>query len=242
VRDRTGWESSMKRILIAGAFALTAGGQALAADLPQPYPAPYIPPPVPVFTWTGVYLGVNGGYAFGDSNWSAPGLGSTGNFSTDGGLFGGTVGANYQWGAFVLGIEADADWANLSGSSSSVPAGCNMFACQTQSGWLATVRGRAGYAFDRVLVYGTGGAAFGDIAASSGLLPWNSTSQVGWTAGAGIEWAFLPNWTAKVEYLYVNLGSQTCNFANCGGPPTTVSLTENIVRAGVNFKFGGWGW
>jgi outer membrane immunogenic protein len=62
----------MKRILIAGAFALAAGGQALAADLPQPAPPPYIPAPVPIFTWTGIYLGINGGGAFGDSNWSDP--------------------------------------------------------------------------------------------------------------------------------------------------------------------------
>jgi len=99
------------------------------------------------------------------------------------------------------------------------------------------VRGRAGYAFDRFMVYGTGGAAFGDLQAAAGVLPFNSTTQVGWTAGAGIEYAFLPNWTAKVEYLYVDLGSQSCPFANCAGTATTVSLTENVIRAGINFKF-----
>jgi len=103
-----GWEFSMKRILLAAALALAAGGQALAADLPQPAPPPprtpatYVPVPAPVFTWSGIYIGVNGGYGFGDSNWTAPFLGSTGNFTTDGFLIGGTIGGNYQWGQFVL--------------------------------------------------------------------------------------------------------------------------------------------
>ena len=239
----------MKRILIAGALALAAGGQALAADLPQPGPPPprapatYVPAPVPVFSWTGIYIGVNGGYAFGDSNWSDPILGSTGNFSTDGFLIGGTIGGNYQWGQFVLGIEADGDWQNLSGTTSvTAGSGCGA-GCTTQSDWLATVRGRAGYAFDRVLVYGTGGAAFGNVQASYAALPFSSSTQTGWTAGAGVEFAFTPNLTGKVEYLYVDLGNQSCAAASCGLSggfgtlPTTVSLTENVVRAGINYKF-----
>jgi len=99
------------------------------------------------------------------------------------------------------------------------------------------VRGRAGYAFDRFLVYGTGGAAFGDLQAAAGVLPFNSTTQVGWTAGAGIEYAFLPNWTAKVEYLYVNLGTLNCTGLLCGVAGNTLNLTENVVRGGINFKF-----
>jgi outer membrane immunogenic protein len=232
----------MKRILIAGAFALAAGGQVLAADLPQPGPPPprapatYVPVPVPVFTWTGIYIGVNGGYAFGDSNWSDPILGSTGNFSTSGWLIGGTLGGNYQWGQFVLGIEGDGDWQNLKGTTNSVAGSCGV-GCTTQSDWLATVRGRAGYAFDRILIYGTGGAAFGNLQAAAGVLPFSSTTQTGWTAGGGVEFAFTPNLTAKVEYLYVDLGSQACPFASCAGTATSVSLTENVVRAGINYKF-----
>ena len=76
-----------------------------------------------------------------------------------------------------------------------------------QETWLATVRGRAGYAWDRILFYGTGGAAFGNVQTVAGALPYDSVTQTGWTAGAGVEWAFLPNWTAKVEYLYVDLGN-----------------------------------
>ena len=234
----------MKRILIAGALALAAGGQALAADLPQPAPPPprapatYVPVPAPVFTWTGIYVGINGGYAFGTSSWNEPGFigGPTGNFSTDGFLVGGTLGGNYQWGQFVLGIEGDGDWTNLNGTTTTA-----CFAgCETKSDWLATVRGRAGYAFDRVLVYGTGGAAFGNVQAAYAALPFSSSTQTGWTAGAGVEFAFTPNLTAKIEYLYVDLGSQSCAVGNCSFPgsnPTTVTFTENVVRAGINYKF-----
>jgi len=226
----------MKRILIAAALALAAGGQALAADLPQPGPPPprapatYVPAPVPVFTWTGIYVGVNGGYGFGYSNWSAPPP-ATGNFNTSGFLVGGTLGGNYQWGQFVLGIEGDGDWTNLSGTTTT-----NCFpGCTTQSDWLATVRGRAGYAFDRILFYGTAGGAFGNLQAAAGVLPFSSTTQIGWTAGGGVEFAFTPNLTAKVEYLYVDLGNLSCN-VNCAAG-TSVTFTENVVRAGINYKF-----
>jgi outer membrane immunogenic protein len=247
----------MKRILIAAALALAAGGQALAADLPQPGPPPprapatYVPVPVPVFSWTGIYVGINGGYGFGDSNWTAPagvtGLGglcftagcSTGNFSTSGFLVGGTLGGNYQWGQFVLGIEGDGDWTNLNGTFSGASVVCGA-GCETKSDWLATVRGRAGYAFDRVLVYGTGGAAFGNLQAS--YLPtgmFASSTQTGWTAGAGVEFAFTPNLTGKIEYLYVDLGSMSCS-TSCGvstATPISATLTENVVRAGINYEF-----
>jgi outer membrane immunogenic protein len=234
----------MKRILIAAALAFAAGGQALAADLPPPVapraPATYVPVPAPVFSWTGFYLGVNGGYAFGPSDWSSPlPIGSTGNFNTTGFLIGGTVGGNYQIGQFVIGVEGDGDWSNLNGTTNSVAGTCNFAGCETRSDWLATVRGRAGYAWDRVLFYGTGGAAFGNLQAAAGTLPFSSTTQTGWTAGAGVEAAFAPNWTAKVEYLYVDLGSQSCGVASCGAfGGTSVSLKENLVRAGINYKFG----
>jgi outer membrane immunogenic protein len=102
----------MKRRLIAGVFALAAGGQAFAADLPMPAPVPpqaYVPV-VPFYNWTGFYIGINGGGALGNSNWLDPVLGNSGNFTTSGFLIGGTVGANYQVGSFVFGVEGDGDW------------------------------------------------------------------------------------------------------------------------------------
>jgi outer membrane immunogenic protein len=258
-------EGYMKRILIAGALALCAAGQALAADLPQAMPPPrapavYVPPPV--YNWGGVYLGLNGGYGFGNSTWTDPnnpsGEGSTGSFGTGGGLIGGTVGFNYQVNQFVLGAEADIDWSDINGSVE--PNFCNLFVsatalatrCETKNNWLGTVRARAGFAVDRVLFYGTAGLAFGDVEAglkggSVGSVTYQSNTQIGWTAGAGVEWAFTDNWTARVEYLYVDLGNSTCNAAtSCGfdglgatSPASdTVKFTANLVRAGVDYKFG----
>jgi len=239
----------MKRILsIAAALALLGGSQVLAADLPPPAarpPVAYAPPPP--FSWTGFYLGINGGYGFGQSSWTDIINGSTGNFNTSGFLIGGTIGGNYQIGSFVIGVEADGDWNDANGTTFN--GSCAVVGCETKSDWLATVRGRAGFAWDRVLFYATGGAAFGDLQAAAGGFPFASATQTGWTVGGGIEWAFAPNWTAKIEYLYVDLGNFTCPFASCGainaaGTVTasdTVTLTENIIRAGINFKFGsGW--
>ena len=235
----------MKRFVIAAALALVAGGHAVAADLPYPRAVPqapvaYLPPPMPVYSWTGFYIGINGGGAFGNSNWTDPNDPATGNFNVSGGLVGGTIGGNYQIGSFVLGLEGDGDWSNVSGTTFN--GGCGGVGCTTQSNWLATARGRAGYAWDRVLFYGTGGAAFANVQGSAGALPFSSSTQTGWTAGVGAEYAFAPNWTAKVEYLYVGLGNASCPAANCaatGGINTNVALNENIIRGGVNFKFGG---
>ncbi len=251
----------MKRMLIAGVLVLTAAGQALAADMPAPYPAPqppasYYPTAAPVlnFNWGGFYVGANGGYGFGTSSWSAPPVYvggtlmspavATGSFSARGMLAGGTVGLNWQADAFVFGIEADGDWTNLIGNGSSAGYNCTAgVTCQTKSPIFGTLRARFGYAFGRVLVYGTGGVADAEVRA--GFNPpgtFDYANNFGWTGGAGIEVAFADNWTAKVEYLYAGLGTMTCSSAaNCGNSvPVAVSLSENIVRAGINYKFGPW--
>ncbi len=218
---------------MAGAFALAAGGQALAADLPQPGPPPprapasYAPAPAPAFSWSGIYVGINGGYAFGTGDFSS-GASVSG---VNGFLAGGTIGANYQWGRFVFGIEGDGDWTNLDGTSTTTCA-----SCEVKSTWLATARGRAGYAWDRILFYGTGGAAFGNVQGGAIGGPFDSGTQIGWTVGGGIEAAIAPNWTAKVEYLYVNLGNLNCTAAGCLAG-NTLNVTENVVRAGINYKF-----
>ena len=232
----------MQRLLLAVVLSVVAG-HALAADMPMPAPSPppmYVPV-APVYNWTGFYIGLNGGGAFGQSNWtdSNPALfPATGNFPVNGFLFGGTLGANYQMGAFVAGIEADGDWAGVNGTTFNTS--CGGVGCETNSNWLATVRGRAGYAWDRVLFYGTAGGAFANLQPAAGALPFSSSTQAGWTAGAGVEYAFAPNWTAKVEYLFVDLANASCG-ANCdggNGTTTTVSLYENVIRGGINFKFG----
>jgi outer membrane immunogenic protein len=238
----------MKRMLIAGALAFVAGGQALAADLPPPMapppraPATYVPAPVPFYNWGGIYFGINGGYGFGTSNWTATGGGpSTGSFNTTGFLGGGTVGFNYQWAAIVAGLEGDLDWTNLkgnSGAAGSCPVGTT---CQTSASYLGTARGRLGYAWDRVLLFATGGAAFtNDMAKAtipSGLSTTTTTSNIGWTAGAGVEVALAPNWTAKAEYLYVMMPNGSFSIPSTPATTGSVKFQENVIRAGVNFKF-----
>jgi len=125
--------------------------------------------------------------------------------------------------------------------------------CKTESNWLGTFRGRFGYAWDRVLFYGTAGGAGANLQTSLSGLPVQNNAEFGWTAGAGLEVAFADNWTVKFEYLFVDLvGTVSCNHGNsCGYDKAAVSTTvgtvpannavnfnENIVRVGVNFKFG----
>ncbi len=220
---------------LAAALALFAAPQrAAAADL-SVAPLYKAPPPqvAQVYNWTGFYLGVNGGGGWGHSWWDANATG----INTSGGLAGGTAGYNWQFGNTVLGLEGDIDWANLKGTASSAlcPNGCS-----TSDSWLSTVRGRAGYAFGGVLPYVTGGLAVGDIKAATPGFAGASTTNAGWTVGAGLEIALPGNWSAKAEYLHVDLGRFNCG-VNCGVAPTNnVSMHDNVVRAGVNYRFG-WG-
>jgi outer membrane immunogenic protein len=216
----------MKRVLLTSVgLAALAGfaGAAAGADLSRP--APYAPAPylAPYYNWTGFYVGLNGGGGWGTSTWS--GFSS---FNTSGGLIGGTVGYNRQFGPLVAGIEGDLDWANIKGG------GICTFGCQTTDNWLGTVRGRLGYAADRWMPYITGGLAFGNFQAAS-TIGNSNTTNAGWTVGAGVEYGLVSNVTVKAEYLYVNLGNFNC--ATCNLPVTTVSSTANILRGGVNVHF-----
>jgi outer membrane immunogenic protein len=243
----------MKRLLIIGAVAFATAAPALAADLPPPMapppraPAAYIPAPPP-FSWTGFYLGLNVGYGFGNSDWTAP-TGTTGSFSMNGPLAGGQIGANYQIGQFVIGAEADLDWQNLRASqttggcltmqASALPAALG--SCATASTYLGTFRGRIGFAMDRILFYATAGGAYTTIKPSLAALSYGGGGELGWTAGAGIEYAMTDNWTVKFEYLFADFENATCNAGSCGaaaaGGNVNVSFYENLVRAGVNYKF-----
>jgi outer membrane immunogenic protein len=223
----------MKHMVFAGLVLLATGavaGSATAADLGRQYQQPYVKAPIynPVFTWTGFYLGLNGGGGWGQSSWDR-----TGSFDLSGGVIGGTVGFNWQTGQVVLGIEGDADWSGMSGTTSTLcPVGCT-----TRNDWLGTVRGRVGYAFDRFLPYVTGGLSAGDIRATTPGFAGATQTNLGWTIGAGMEVAIAGNWSAKAEYLHVDLGSFSCGLA-CGlVTPDNVSFRANLLRGGVNYKF-----
>lgn len=205
-----------------------------AADMPRPvYKGARSV--IAYYNWTGFYAGINAGYAWGTSNWDSPGL----SIAPKGWAAGLTVGYNHQIGSVVLGVEGDIDWSNVKGSTTCYTT----FSCETASRWMTTARLRGGYAIDRFLPYITGGIAYGDIKASTTnpAFPGASKSKLGWTAGAGLEYAFLGNWTAKVEYLYIDLGKFDCS-TMCGpliNGANNVSFKENIVRVGLNYKFSG---
>jgi outer membrane immunogenic protein len=207
----------MKKLLLASAAVMTLGVTAAsAADLSGRKTMPYKALPyTQTYNWSGFYLGVNGGGGWGDSD-------SSGRF---GGLVGGTVGYNYQLSQAVFGLEGDIDWSDLR-----LNRNCNAFSCETRNNWLSTVRGRAGYTFDRFMPYVTGGVAFGDIKTSVAGIGDSSATKTGWTVGGGLEAAIAGPWTAKVEYLHVDLGN--------GSSPvgSSENFKTNIVRAGINYR------
>jgi outer membrane immunogenic protein len=236
----------MKRFLfVASAIAVGAANAAHAADLPMKAP---IAPPL----WAGGYGGVAGGYGWGNSGQTDPGIpvipplviegDQDGYHPVRGGLLGVTLGRNWQGGRWVLGVEGDFSWADIGGSSS--VCGPNTAAphpCGARIDALGTFRGRAGLvagADGNWLLYATGGLAVGHLHGWDVLTPSSgSVWRAGWTAGAGVETAFAPNWTAKLEYLYADLGHAQI-FNVFPGVPESVSFTANIVRAGINYRFG----
>ena len=235
MRSRSAGKNAAMKKLIATFFALgtlLAAPSAIAADLSVAplYKAP--PPPAsPAYNWTGFYAGVNGGGGWGRSWWQSQAT----SIDLSGAQVGGTAGYNWQFGNAVLGVEGDIDWSNLEGTSGATLCP----GCSTSNSWLATVRGRAGYAFGGIMPYLSGGLALGDIRASAPGFAGATTTNAGWTVGGGIEIALPGNWTAKAEYLHVDLGNFNCGL-NCGLPTNNVSMHDNVIRAGLNYHFG-WG-
>lgn len=216
---------------IAAAAVLTASiGTAHAADLytpPPAEPAPvYVPPP---FTWTGFYVGVQAGYAFGSNDLTAPGFPA--DLDPDGFVGGAHAGYNYQWNWLVLGLEGDIEYSGIEGEDT-LP-GVNF---KSEGNWQGSIRARLGYAVDRLLIYGTGGWAFADFdyRAAGGLVARDSATHNGWTLGAGAEYAITDNVTARVEYRYTDFNDKTINL---GGVPFSSDPDFHTVRLGVSYKF-----
>jgi outer membrane immunogenic protein len=220
------------RMILTGIVAalLTAPLAAQAADLPQPsYKAPAFVAPA-YANWTGFYIGLNGGYGTGKSDWDVPAVSP----SPKGPLAGATLGYNWQTGIWVWGAETDLDWSDMKDSPSCTVG--IVGTCETSNDWFGTVRGRLGYAgWHNWMPYITTGLAYGDVKATS---PAGSASKVqfGWTAGLGVEYAWRTNWSVKLEYLYADLGSMDCG-AVCGAATDNVSFKANILRVGLNYRF-----
>ena len=228
--------------LLSSAALLMTAAAASAADLPA-RPVYKAPIAAPAFSWTGIYIGGNVGYGWGRTRGtaavSAPGA-LPGQFDLDGIVGGGQIGTNYQVGNWVLGVEVDYQGASVDGSNTA-----GVFNDTAKVERFGTVRGRLGYAWDRWMVYGTGGYAFAartnyafvTPAALSGSA---SRDLDGWAAGGGVEYAFAPNWSAKVEYLHLNLDTKTFTGLPCGAAGCTVGADVDTVRVGVNYRFSGW--
>lgn len=228
----------MKKFVVAGLAFAAFVAPAFAADMPVKAP---IAPVATPYNWTGFYAGLSGGWGGSSQSWTATGGVTTGNFTGNGGLIGATVGYNYQMNMFVAGLEGDASWADIRATDTTT-GGCSAGApCTARDNFLATARGRLGLAADRWLFYVTGGAAFVNVKNDqSALSPLASSSETkaGWTLGGGVEAALWGNWSAKAEYLRVDIGQTNfCPVAGCGVLVVSDYTRLNIFRVGLNYKF-----
>lgn len=223
----------MKKAILAAiaAAALSASAlstSAMAADVGVPYTK--APSFAPAFSWTGLYVGLNGGYG-----WGSPGDALFTGFDLAGPFLGAQAGYNWQNGNFVLGVELDAHWANIS-ESVGVPG---IATVESDIDFFGSARLRAGFAVQQALFYLTGGVAIAHneitLSAPIILVPTLSDSQthVGWTVGAGLEYAFAPAWSAKVEYRYTNYGSETY----FGNVLPTGDVDVSTIHFGLNYRF-----
>jgi outer membrane immunogenic protein len=261
-------------LLAAAAVALAASQTATAADLgparraPPPAAPAYVPPPP--FSWTGFYVGGNLGAAWTEASVCCGDFGNSLHNSQQA-VFtgGGQVGANYQWNWLVLGVEGDFDWlANNHNSTNSLLLGGNAFQLSANDRWIATVTGRVGYAFNLFgangwgwnpgtggpwLIYGKGGWGWAGVnnitltnVTTGGSIDFsNSNSNDGPVGGVGVEWAFAPNWTVKLEYdrLFLNSKNFTvpAGFDAIGGRNISIFNRDvQTVTVGVNYLFN-WG-
>jgi outer membrane immunogenic protein len=280
----------MRKIISAGIGMLALAGAmqpASAADLAVKAPVYKAPPPViEIWSWSGFYIGLNGGYSWGRSRTDVgffntvtgipivppPGSITNADLKLNGGVFGAQAGYNWQSGSFVAGVETDIQWSGQKGDanflcavvapaggpclpgSTAFPAGAlgGTLSLEQKLQWFGTLRGRlGGLITPDVLFYVTGGLAYGEIKTSGTLTTFNpnliavsgtfsnSVTKAGWTIGAGLEGRLGGNWTGKIEYLYMDLGSVSGTVV----VPLLISanysskITDNIFRVGVNYHF-----
>ncbi len=246
------------KYFLAGAILATLTVPAFAADLPSEKgpPAYAPPPPPPVFSWTGIYIGGQVGYDWGtahyfDETFAVPLTG----LSQSGVIGGGHIGADYELGSLgnflpglggflpgsgggiVIGIEGDVNGASTRDSTFD-PVSGSFYSLRENEDF--SIRGRLGIAFDRVLIYGTGGGAYGNFHTSYNDTDFFNTGHFGWTAGGGIEYAIDDNWSVRAEYRYTDYGHFTDSTVTSIGIGDTIShhIRDNRVQAGFSYKFG----
>jgi outer membrane immunogenic protein len=238
---------------IVGGIALSALafiGATRAADLPirGAYKAP-----TPIFSWSGLYIGVHAGAALGlqEDTFITNNLRSINQHFSAGFLGGVQIGVNYQTGPWVIGAEAQLSWSGLDGTNTCEPgAPVALINCRTRVDWLGTVAARLGFAFDRTMIFVKGGGAWAHDRHDmiSFIAPFVTIrvddTRYGWVFGTGVEHAFLGNWSAKVEYDYLDFGTRSAHFAGLAALVT--GLNENVdirqhihlVKFGLNYRFG----
>jgi outer membrane immunogenic protein len=251
----------MRKLLGVIGIASLVAGPALAADLSRPvYKAP--PPMVPIFSWTGWYIGGNIGYGWGES--TNPGISSTNilfgpnsfpSLSPKGVIGGGQIGYNWQVNPnWVIGLEADFQGADINAAASHsvvnlANGNIGTTSLSERLDFLGTVRGRLGWAAGNWLFYGSGGLAYGDVHSAIGFSSpadaiafagSHSETRVGWAAGAGINYAFTPNWIIGVDYIHYDLGHTNVTGTDPVNVITTAAshnVAGDVVRGVINYKF-----
>ena len=259
----------MKKFLLRAAvlMSLVAATAAPASEInggvipPDVFTAPPAFAPPRVYNWTGVYIGANAGGGWGSPHWVSTPDGDNGNYRLSGGLLGGTIGYNLQAGnsSFVLGVEADLAWSSIKGTlpPNIVPEpGFDPFTptaiscvpnCEVINPWLATARLRLGYSLDWILPSVTAGVAVGRLEANIAGIPMGrqSSNNLGWTVGAGVEMVISGPWTAKLEFLHADLNGFNCDMAcpitSAVAPPivstgVSINVAENVLRVGLNYR------
>jgi len=231
-----------RKLFTSAVLFVAFGGAALAADLPSPPPV-YVPPPA--FTWAGVYAGGEVGYQFGTLNTNLltnPGgafVAGISGFSTNGVVGGVHLGVNAQLSQFVIGFEGDIEGAGVTGSTTFGPLSVSV-----REDVESTLRARAGYAWDRVLIYATGGLAIADFISHystvAGGLDSDPHTRFGWVGGGGVEYAIDNNWSVRAEYRFTTFGATNDILTNSSGGALQARWRENdnSVRAGFSYKFG----
>ena len=232
----------MRKFLLVTASVVALASPALAADMSAPAPAPYVKAPYapPPFTWAGLYIGGHAGYSWGNIKSIDP-TGATADSAVDtkGALAGGQIGYLYQMGPWVLGVEGTMAWSDVKFSSVG-PFGIGTILVKND--YIGTVAGRAGYAFDRALLYGKGGVAFTrDVLAATDGLGGTSNgtfNRTGYVVGGGLEYAFWDKWSARVEYNYLDFGTKLEIPGATGGLiviPSNIKNNISTVSFGVNY-------
>ena len=240
----------MKRLVLAAA-ALAVAGVANGADL-RAKPTYKAPPPVALYDWSGFYIGGHGGWAWTDKEWRAPSGVELTSYTADGGIGGVQGGFNWQHGSWVIGVEAQASFGKVRTGLNWIDPDIDPVAPRKRTGTtvetIGTVALRFGQAFDRSLIYVKGGAAwvqevyrlFNVSVPGDPLLGSTRDTRWGWMVGVGYEYAFAGNWSAKVEFDYLGLGTERITLASVGGVPRAFDVEQDImlVKVGINYRFG----